>query len=388
MFNGAAILLTFTEDIDLENFSILTGPTDGVDTDGNNGLRGLRINNAKITRAPGRLITVPSGALGISQDDFQLEHSFIGFGGDDLLNLSPLRSAVSTATAEANGQTRVTYQGQCHLEVRNDPVIGDTVAFYDANFVYLDSARVISESKDCDGSGNISLSLKMHNAKVIDAIRSLPSGQNVTLVDLTNSDGARYIIKDNRFEYNRQHGVLGDTSYGLIDGNSFTHNTSGAIIIADILQGDGGPGAANITISNNKISDSPASPDNGVLAAISIWGLDQNAKIIKSPLFEKIIVSGNDISNVTSAAIAITSSRYLAVEDNTIDNSNQSSQNDFGNWFNPLSSNDSILIFDSDEGEVCASSLLGHTTGPIGVSPEVDENVTVLPTCSHHPTAQ
>jgi hypothetical protein len=39
--NGAAIELVFTEDIDLENFTILTGPTDGIDTLANGGLRGL-----------------------------------------------------------------------------------------------------------------------------------------------------------------------------------------------------------------------------------------------------------------------------------------------------------------------------------------------------------
>jgi hypothetical protein len=382
MFNGAAILLTFTEDIDLEDFSILTGPTDGVDTDGNNGLRGLRIGNAKITRAPGRLVTVPSGALGISQDDFQLENSLIGYGGDDLLNVSPTRSVVSTAKSESNGQTVVTYQGQCHLEVKNDPVIGDTVAFYDPNFIYLDSAQVISESNDCNGSGNISLSLKLPNSNLINSIKSLPPGENVTLVDLTNSDGARYIIKGNAFEYNRQHGILGDTSYGLIDGNSFLHNTSGAIMLADVLQGDGGPGAANITISNNKISNSPASPDNGVLAAISIWGLNQNSEIIKSPLFQKIIVSRNNVSNITSAAIALTSTQYLALEENSIENSNQSSQNDWGNLFNPLSSNDSILIFDSSVGEVCATTTMGPTTGAVGVSPQVDQNVALVQSCS------
>jgi hypothetical protein len=379
MFNGAAILLTFTEDIDLENFSIVTGPTDGVDTDANNGLRGLRINNAKITRAPGRLVTVPSGALGISQDDFQLENSLIGFGGDDLLNLSPTRLAVSSAASQADGRTRVIYQGQCHDEIRNDPAIGDTVAFYDQSFVYLDSAQVISEVNDCNGSGNISLSLKLPDSNLLDAVKS---GENVTLVDLTDSDSARYIIKGNTFEYNRQHGILGDASYGLIDGNSFRQDTSGAIMLADILQGDGAPGAANITISNNKISNSPASPDNSVLAAISIWGLNQDSEIIKSPLFQKIIVSGNDISDVTSAAIAFTSTQYLAVEKNTIADSNQSSQDNWGNLFNPLSSNDSILIFDADVGEVCDTTTLGPTTGAVGVSPQVDQNVRVEGLCS------
>jgi len=378
MFNGAAILLTFTEDIDLESFTILTGPTDGVDTEANNGLRGLRINNARITRAPGRLVTVPSGALGISQDDFQLENSLIGYGGDDLLNVSPTTSAVSAASYQANGQILVTYQGQCHDEINNDPVIGDTVAFYDKNFIYLDSGQVISEVNDCNGSGNISLSLNLHNRNLTNAIKS----GTVTLVDLTDSDGARYIIKGNTFEYNRQHGILGNTSYGLIDGNVFMNNTSGAIMIADVLQGDGGPGAANITISNNKISNSPASPDNGVLAAISIWGMDQNSAIIKSPVFQKVIVSGNDISNITSAAIAFTSTQYLALEKNSIANANQSSQNDWGNLFSPLSSNDSILIFDSYVGEICATTTTGTTTGVIGVSPQVDQDVKAEPLCS------
>jgi parallel beta-helix repeat protein len=370
--NGAAIELLFTEDIGLENFTILTGPTDGVDTLANGGLRGLRINKGNIVRGPGRLITIPSGALGIDQDDFQLENSVIGFGGDDLLNISPSRWGINSIVPGSDGSTVVTFPGNCQPSIKNDPVVGDYLAFYDPNFIYLGSARVLSEANSCNTSGTISTTLDLQNS--ISAA--------VTLIDLTDSDSARYFIKGNTFEYNRQHGILEDSSYGLIDSNTFRYNTSGAMIFADVTNGIPGPGAGNITISNNEISLSPASPYNSVLAAITILGLDLNSNIIESPLFQKIVLRGNSVSDVTSAAIAFTSTQYLAVESNTVTNSNESKYNSWGNLFSPLSPNDSVLIYGSNTGEVCASTIKGRSSGPIGVNSKVDKDISVEQSCS------
>ena len=369
--NGAAIELVFTEDIDLENFTILTGPTDGIDTLANGGLRGLRINKANIVRGPGRLVTVPSGALGIDQDDFQLENSVIGFGGDDLLNISPTRWGINSIEPGSNGSTVVTFPGNCQPSVNDDPVVGDFLAFYDSNFVYLGSAAVVSETNNCDTDGTISATLNLKT--------SISAG--TSLIDLTDSASARYVIKGNTFEYNRQHGILEDSSYGSIEGNTFTYNTSGAMIFADVTNGIPGPGAANITISNNEISLSPSSPYNSVLGAITIIGLDSNSDVIKSPLFQKLVVSGNSISDVTCSAIAFTSTQYLAVESNMVTNSNASKYNSWGNLFSPLSPDDAILIYGSNTGEICGSSI-GGTSGPIGVSGTVDKSVSVEQSCS------
>lgn len=370
--NGAAIELVFTQDIDLENFTILTGPTDGVDTLANGGLRGLRINKGKIVRAPGRLITVPSGALGIDQDDFQLENSVIGFGGDDLLNISPTRWGINSIAPGSNGSTVVTFPGNCQPSIKDDPVVGDYLAFYDPNFIYLGSAPVVSETNNCNTNGTIAANLKLQNS--ISAAAAL--------IDLTDSDSARYFIKGNTFEYNREHGILEDSSYGLIDSNTFRYNTGGAMIFADVTNGDPGPGAGNIAISNNDISLSPGSPYNNVLAAITILGLDSNSNIIKSPLFQKLVLSGNSISDVKTAAIAFTSTQYLAVESSTVTNSNESKYNPWGDLFSPLSPNDSILIYGSSTGEVCASTIKGRSSGPIGVSSKVDKDISVEQSCS------
>ncbi len=370
--NGAAITLVFTEDIDLENFTILTGPTDGVDTLANGGLRGLRINNGNIVRAPGGLITVPSGALGIDQDDFQLENSAIGFGGDDLLNISPTRWSINSIVAGNDGSTVVTFPGNCQPSINDDPVVGDYLAFYDPNFIYLGSAPVVSETNNCNTDGTLSATLNLQTSI---------SGA-VALIDLTDSDSARYFIKGNAFVYNRQHGILEDSSYGLIESNIFKYNTSGSMIFADVTNGIPGPGAGNITISNNAISLSPSSPYNNVLAAITILGLDSNSNVIQNPLFQKIVLSGNSISDVTGAAIAFTSTQYLAVESNTITNSNESKYNPWGTLFSPLSPDDSILIYGSRTGEVCASAIEGRSSGPIGVSSRVDKSISVEPSCS------
>jgi hypothetical protein len=154
------------------------------------------------------------------------------------------------------------------------------------------------------------------------------------------------------------------------------------MIFADVTNGDPGPGAGNITISNNDISLSPSSPYNNVLGAITILGLDSNSNIIKGPLFQKLVLSGNSISDVTSAAIAFTSTQYLALESNTVTNSNESKYNSWGNLFSPLSPNDSILIYGSSTGVVCASTIKGRSSGPIGVSSKVDKNIAVERSCS------
>jgi hypothetical protein len=371
--NGAAIELVFTEDMDLENFTILTGPTDGIDTLANGGLRGLRLNQANIVRGPGRLVTVPSGALGIDQGDFQLENSVIGFGGDDLLNISPTRWGINSIEPGSNGGTVVTFPGNCEPSINDDPVAGDALAFYDVNFVYLGSAPVASETNNCSTDGTISATLNLKTS--ISAA--------TTLIDLTDSASARYVIRGNTFEYNRQHGILEDSPYGSIEGNTFTYNTSGAMIFADVTNGIPGPGAANITVSNNEISLCPSSPYNSVWGAITIIGPDANPDVIKDPLFQKIVVSGNSISDVSCSAIAFTSTQYLAVESNIVTNSNESKYNSWGNLFDPLSPDDSILIYGSNTGEVCASSI-GGTSGPIGVRSAVGRSIAVEPSFSQN----
>jgi len=230
---------------------------------------------------------------------------------------------------------------------------------------------VVSETNNCNTNGMISATLDLKNS--ISAA--------VTLIDLTDSASARYVIKGNVFQYNRQHGILEDSSYGSIEGNTFIYNTSGAMIFADVTNGIPGPGAGNITISNNKILLSPSSPYNSVLGAITIIGLDSNSDVIDSPLFQKIVLSGNSVSDVTCSAIAFTSTQYLAVEANMVTNSNESKYNSWGNVFSPLSPDDAILIYGSSTGEVCASSI-GGTSGPIGVNSTVDKLISVAQSCS------
>jgi len=113
--NGAAIELVFTEDIDLENFTILTGPTDGIDTLANGGLRGLRINRANIVRGPGRLVTVPSGALGIDQDDFQLEIPLLVLVAMILLIFRQLGGVSILLNPEATAVLSLHFQGIASL---------------------------------------------------------------------------------------------------------------------------------------------------------------------------------------------------------------------------------------------------------------------------------
>jgi hypothetical protein len=97
---------------------------------------------------------------------------------------------------------------------------------------------------------------------------------------------------------------------------------------------------------------------------------------------QRIVLSGNSVSDVTSAAIALTSAEYLAVESSKVTNSNESKYNPWGNLFDPLSPDDSVLIYGSSTGEVCGSTIQGRSSGPIGVSDKVDKDMVVEQSCS------
>ena len=81
-YNGFAISVNWTNDIDFENLTLRTGPGVGIGAHYGGGYRGFRLANSNITRGPGRLISIDSDVLDLTlQADVIVENNDIGYQG-------------------------------------------------------------------------------------------------------------------------------------------------------------------------------------------------------------------------------------------------------------------------------------------------------------------
>jgi hypothetical protein len=357
-YNGFAISITWANDIDFENLTLRTGPGVGIGAHDGGGYRGFRLANSNITRGPGRIISTASDALDITmQADVIVENNDIGYQGDDSTAISP--TVFSVASASGN---QISVVGPCDPDPMDVPVVGDALAFFDADFVYRTTVHVIASTSVC---GTPTLTLD-HNVAGINTTYSF--------LDLTQQATARYIVRNNLAHECRCHGIITDSTYGWIDGNTYFDNSAGGI---GVVGGSGfGPGGTNMLMSNNYISDSGESTQYS--GTIAMFAPTATGKILDQPLFQKLRFSDNVFEQLPGPAIIATSVRYLSMENNTIVNSNEdhSAPIDYGT----IPTLDSIIVYDASEGTVCGTLTSGDTTGPIGIDPTA-RTVTVSPTC-------
>jgi len=347
-YNGFAILVRWSNDIDFENLKLRTGPGMGVAVGGNGGYRGFRIAQSEIKRAPGRLISTAADAINLGlQADVILEGNDVGYQGDDSVAIHPVTASVLTAHG-----SQITVAAPCSPDPMDGPLKGDALAFYDGNFIYKATARVIAASGPVCGTLNVTLDR---------AIAGLNSSDNY--VDLTQQATARFIVRDNLMHECRCHGVFVDSPYGLIDNNTMFDDTAGGVGLGG---GAGlGPGSTNLAITNNVITDP------GELAqysgAITLIAPTAAGTVPAASVYEKIRMANNVIEQSPGPAYVITSTRYFSIDDTAIVNSNLAQANpiDYGT----LPTLDSILVYESRDGTVCGALMSGNTTGPIGVDP-------------------
>jgi len=358
-YNGQAISVNWSNDIDFENVQLRTSPGMGITVSLNGGYRGFRLANSKITRAPGRIISTASDAININMKaDLILEGNNVGFQGDDSINI--YSTAVPIVSVDG---AQVSIAGACDPDPMDVPIAGDQLAFFDPNSVYMETARVVaSTGSNC---GTISLTLDRTIARL---------NTTDTLLNLTQQPMARYIVSNNTFHQCRCHGVVVNAPYGLIDHNLMFDTAAGSIALSG---GAGsGPGATNLAITNNVMRTPGLWAQT--LGAISLVAPTTTGTLVARPVFEKLQIANNVIENTPGPAMLITSSRYFDLGPSSIINSNQrqSSPATFGT----LSTLDSILIYESSDGAVCGTEMAGKTTGPIGIDP-TDRRVPVTPNC-------
>lgn len=363
-YNGQAISVNWSNDIDLENVKLRTGPGMGITVSFNGGYRGFRLANSEITRGPGRIISTASDAINVGmQADLIVEGNDVGFQGDDSINIYSTTASISGVRGD-----KIDVAGVCDPDPMDAPIRGSQLAFFDPNDVYMDTARVVALTGDSCGMLTLTLD---------HAIAGLDTADN--LLDLTQLPMARYIVRNNEFHECRCHGVVVNAPYGLIDANLMFDDSAGGIE----LQGGSGswPAATNLTITDNVISKPGQWAQT--LGAISLVAPSDDDNIVSQPVFEKIQIANNTIENAPGPAIVATSTSYFSIKSNRLSDTNQARATPAN--FGTLSTLDSILIYLSSDGTVCDSDRIGRTTGPIGIDP-TDSDVSVESNCASYGT--
>lgn len=279
-YNGFAISITWANDINLENLTLRTGPGVGIGAHDGGGYRGFRLADSNITRGPGRLVSTASDVLDLTmQADVIVENNNIGYQGDDSVAVSPSIFPVSSVSGN-----QVSVVGYCDPDPMDAPIPGDALAFFDANFLYQGTAHVTAANNAVCGSPILTLN---HVIAGLDT--------TYLVLDLTQQATARYIVRNNLAHECRCHGIITDSPYGWIDNNVYFDNSAGGI---GLVGGSGfGPGATNVLMSNNYISDSGQSTQYS--GTIAMFAPPPRARF-STGLFSRNSVSAITCSNTCS----------------------------------------------------------------------------------------
>jgi hypothetical protein len=359
-YNGFAVLVNWSNDIDFENVKLRTGPGIGFSVSSNGGYRGFRLADSQVARGPGRILSTASDAVDVTeQADIIIKHNNIGYQGDDSLSIYPTTSTITGV----NGK-EVAIPAVCSPDPMDQPIAGDTLAFFDTNYIYKATARVVAAKGAFCGT---TLTLTLDRA-----VSGLNASDN--LLDLTQQGSARYVVRDNTMHECRCHGVLVDAPYGSIDHNTMFRNSQGAIQLAG--GNEFGPGSTNLSIRENFMSLSGQSTQ--YYGAVTLLATDVNGNILPSAAFEKIKIDGNLIGDTPGPGILTTSTRYFSMDRNWLVGTNQIQSAPLS--FGDLTSLDSLLVYQSSDGTLCDNHRLRRTTGAIGIDPS-DHAVTVDPDC-------
>jgi hypothetical protein len=339
-----------TEDITLNNVTVLSGPGMGIVAYGIK--RGLNIENSQIMPAPKNLVSTEYDGMhiAVSGGDVEIVNNLITAQGDDGLNLnSPVHPVVSVST---DGKALT-------LGARSRFIsVGDTLGFFNLNDSFLGSSTVLS-TKSLGGQ-NYQITI----GQAIPGLDTQSFARDTTFTD------SRVAVIGNVIQNCQCHGILAQTPNALIQQNVIQNTADGGI---ELLTNTGafqeGTGAINVAVKGNWLI--ATGYDNSLpipWSAISAYGAI-TAGLTSTYVNHDIEVSGNNVSSpFEEGCITIASSQNVAVINNNCH---------WTNYGQPLNT-PSIDILNSNTVTVLGNLRSGTTTGGITVHTSVS-NATVQP---------
>ena len=222
-------------DIDFEQVNIYASPFLGFSISSGNG---YRLSHCSVTRLnPGRLISSAADAVHAADTvgDIIIEDSTFAYQGDDGLNI---HGAIGGAAKAGQDFLHWTVGGEGSWApygwAKDDPI-----GWFDNVLGFHGTTPFQSVSHAPSG---LQINLK-DNA---------PKG--TTLVSDLSHAGARFVIRNNKYLYNRARGILLESSLGLLENNTFIGQTLHGLLLG-VAPDSEGPGVQNVIVRGNHFSN-------------------------------------------------------------------------------------------------------------------------------------
>jgi hypothetical protein len=355
--------------------------------------RGLHVTHLLLTRMAGQPISAGGGGSLLTNlgGDVVIDHSWIGYQSDDAFDMNTTIMRY-TPSAVVNDTPMNTFVFDAAQPARltwpsfNIAQPGDVIGLFDNALGFQGADTLQAVAPPGDGA-TTSLTL---NRNVDAALRKA----GFIAGDLTTSAGARYLISDNDFVFNRARALLLQTPYGWVDNNRFVGQTLKEVYVLASQYWGEGAGAQELIISNNAF--------DGALHAPTFYALDVMAEAANfpngqnevvgaagapaPPINQNIVVAGNSFTadlpvnlvNLSSANNILFDGNVFfdGAEGGEFPSFDTGAESGGGSGQRPVSVHDASNIYFASSnrfgwlGESCAGSqLLALSSPPPAVSP-------------------
>ena len=299
--------------IDFENVNVHASPFLGFLLSGGGG---YRLSHCSVTRLnAGRLVSSEADAVHISDNtgDVIIEDNTFGYQGDDGINI---HGAVGPFDRQPDNSLHWKTGGEGSYAPYGWIAGTDTIGFFNDTFDFLGTTSL----KAVSSRPKVGLIVNLKD--------KAPEG--ATQIGDLSRVSARFVIRNNKFLFNRARGLLLQSSHGLVENNDFTGQTLQGIIVG---AGWGeGPGVQNAIFRGNRFSNVGSFPPTTIQPKASVrYGAievavlqgDENVKAL-SPVHEGLIFDANTFSDLQGPGIFISRANDVVVVNNQFRNINLS----------------------------------------------------------------
>jgi hypothetical protein len=308
-----AVSVLNSTNVSIENVDIYSSP--GIGFGASHGNEGVMLCDSKVIRNPAdssRLISSTADASYFFGDkgNIAVLNNTFEFQGDDGVNVHAAFIPINSISSQSVIIDK---------DLAADIDVGDTIRFSSGkDLSTLFEATISSMSKT-------EQSCKANCSEQINFNKTLPQGitTNDYIIDL-NHQGENYIVSGNTIENNRGAAILAQAENGLVEHNILGGNTlNGITLTADTSHFKEGPGADNVTVTNNTLSHigygSAERPPSGILVAGDV---SNNGVISASANYpnQSLLIENNSLNDIPGTGILVESATNVKVEGNTFQN--------------------------------------------------------------------
>jgi hypothetical protein len=327
-----------------------------------NGGRGLHVTHALLTRIDGQPISAGGGGSLITNvgGDIVVDNSWFGYQSDDAFDMNTTIVRF-TPTPVSNGTPMYTLTfdsstpRQLPWPAANVAQAGDVIGLFDNALRFQGIAMVESVSTPTNGA-NPALTLDR-------AVSAKLGAAGFIAGDLTSSAGARYLIDNNVFAYNRARALLLQTPYGWVNENRFVGQTLKQVYVLASQYWGEGAGAQELLLTGNHFDATGHSYLSGffaldIMAEAANFPNSQDevaGTTVPAPPINQNIIAANNLFEISSpqAVINVSSANNVLFFHDSID---LVGPNDHGPRQFPVAVHDASNVF-LDETRAYSTSL-------------------------------